>query len=96
MSKFIAVWIAFLIFIGSVAKGLKADAWESLYYEEKVTYIVAYGKPFPELTPFKCLNGDLYKNRSVVRSYTGKAVECKFQIMTRREYEDLNNVSRLF
>ena len=92
----LTVFIIMLVLLGLYAKNVRADDWESVYYEERVSYIVAYGKPFPELTPFKCVKGALYKNRTVVRSYTGKAVECKFQIMTRREYEDLDNVSRLF
>ena len=90
------IWVVFLILIGLYAKNARAFDWEKEYFEERVTYIVAYGKPFPELTPFKCVKGALYKSRTVVRNNKGKAVKCKFQIMTRREYEDLNNVSRLF
>ena len=87
------VIITCIIMLSSYINRVEAS---DMFYEERVTYLVAYGKPFPEGTSFKCSNAVLYKNRSVVRKSNGKAVNCSFKIMTRREYEDLDNVSRLF
>ena len=92
----LAVFIIMLILLGLYAKNVRASDMQDMFYEERITYLIAYGKPFPEGTPFKCSNAVLYKNRSVVRKSNGKAVNCSFKIMTRREYEDLDNVSRLF
>ena len=86
-----AVCIAVLLGV----QDARADSFAE-YFEEEVPYVFAYGKPFPEMTAFTCVNGKLHKGYRTVRDYTGTAVKCEFKTMTRREYEDLDNVTRTF
>lgn len=74
----------------------RAEDFEKQYFEEEVPYIFAYGKPFPEMTSFSCVNSKLYKGTRAVLDYKGKAVKCEIKPITRREYEDLNDVTRTF
>ena len=72
-----------------------ADQFDD-YFQEEIPYVFAYGKPFPELTAFRCVNNKLYKGIRTVKDYKGMAVKCEFKTLTRQEYEDLNNVTRTF
>lgn len=78
------------------AHNASAMDMEREYYQEKVTYIIAYGKPLPERNVFTCLQGKLKKGYHQVRNFKGVNVGCELKLMTRREYEDLNLVSRTF
>ncbi len=73
----------------------RADQFED-YFQEEIPYVFAYGKPFPEITAFTCVNNNLRKGIRYVRDYKGAHVKCEFKTLTRQEYEDLNNVTRTF
>lgn len=95
-SLYILVLLLFVLFIGYISKDVKAEDWESVYFEESVPYVFAYGKPFPEGSVFICKEGALWKGRYLVKDYTGKAVKCEVKTISRREYETLNDVTRTF
>lgn len=95
IKHWVVLIVSIIIFASVLLNNALADEYD-MYFHEEVEYIFAYGKPFPEGTPFKCKNNKLWKGYNRVNDYTGKAVFCEFKTITRQEYEDLNNVTRTF
>ena len=95
LATYLIILVMFLLLL-MWANNIYATDWEKEYFQEEVTYVVAYGKPFPEMTAFSCEAGRLKKSWNYVRDHKGKHVKCEFKTMTRQEYEDLNNVTRTF
>lgn len=89
------VHILMLVTLGFYAKNVRADMY-NMFYEEKVEYIIVYGKPLPERNSFTCINGNLKKGYHPVRNFKGINVGCKLKKLTRGEYEDLSSISRTF
>lgn len=98
MSKYILYIVISIMFIILILYSSTSSAidMEKAYYDENITYIIAYGKPLPERSAFTCINGKLKKGYHQIRNFNGVNVGCKLKQMTRREYEDFNLISRTF
>lgn len=63
-----------------------------MYLSEKIEYIFLHGKPLPEYTKYKCIDGRIYKYKyGYVRNHKGKHVSCETKTLTRKTYEDIIN-----
>jgi hypothetical protein len=91
----LVVLVAAGLSVTAAAKG-EENNWQQTYLNKEFTYVVAYDKPFPLGSPFKCKDKKLWKWDRIVRDYKGEPVRCTLETMTRGEYEVRDNISRIF